>query len=174
MEVVIRMEREEDYEEIEKTVLLAFGDEDESEFVQELRNTEYYIPQLSLVAEIDGEVVGHMMFAPIWTENGEDLNTFLCLAPLAVLPAKQGLGIGTKLVEKGLERAEKLNYCAVFLLGDPDYYSRFGFVQSRERGFEIDLFSPSDEEFMVQELIDGCLKNRGGTLRFPPPFEVFD
>lgn len=130
---VIRPEREEEFAAIYNLVKTAFAsarvsDGDEQEYVNRLRAGDSYIPALALVALSDGRPVGHIMLTRVGmkTDDGRDVKTLL-LAPLSVLPGHQGRGIGRKLVQAALARARDLQYDAVFLVGEPSYYSRFGF-----------------------------------------------
>ena len=91
-------------------------------------------PCLSLLAEVDGMAVGHVLFSAAALEPGIPQTASL-LAPLAVLPAYQGRGIGSRLVEDGLARLKAAGVDLVFVLGHPDYYPRFGFLPAGMRGF---------------------------------------
>ncbi len=88
---------------------------------------------ISLLAESEGAIVGHVGFSPVWLENQASVRLYI-LAPLAVMPGKQKQGIGSKLVERGLEELKALKAAAVFVYGDPGYYGRFGFTGSDAEG----------------------------------------
>lgn len=116
--MIIREEKATDYEIIYSVVKKAFdsaehADGNEPELVNELRNGLAYIPELSLVAEIDGKIVGHILFTKAKVKD----NTVLALAPLSVLPEYQRQGIGTALIKEGhriakaLESVLKLRGC---------------------------------------------------------------
>ncbi|WP_313531337.1 N-acetyltransferase [Shinella sp.] len=81
---------------------------------------------LSLVAEADGQIVGHVAFSPVTLSDGSA--GWYGLGPISVDPARQGAGIGSKLIHDGLERLKALGAVGCVLLGDPAYYSRFGFA----------------------------------------------
>ncbi|MFC6444331.1 GNAT family N-acetyltransferase [Shinella zoogloeoides] len=81
---------------------------------------------LSLVADADGAIVGHVAFSPIAVSDGSE--GWYGLGPISVDPARQGEGIGGKLIREGLERLKALGATGCVLLGDPAYYSRFGFA----------------------------------------------
>ena len=100
----------------------AFGGEDEVDLVANIRDSEFFIPELSLVAFLDGRAVGHIMFSSIRisTERGDV--PLITLAPMAVLPEHQRAGIGTRLVEEGLASAKRLGHKAVIVIGHPGYY----------------------------------------------------
>ncbi len=124
---------------------------------------------LSLVAELGGEVVGHVLFSPVTLDNAA-APSLLGLAPLAVTPAKQGKGIGAALVREGLGACRDLGVGAVVLLGHPGYYPRFGFEPAPPRGLQFAGY-PDCEAFFVIELASGALANLKGEIRFDPAFD---
>lgn len=148
---------------------LAFGREIEPRLVNNLRESENWVEGLSLVAEKEGEVVGHILFTktPIETPQ-KDINA-LTLAPVAVMPNLQRQGIGSGLITEGLKACKLLGYEIVIVVGHPDYYPRFGFKQARENGLESSI-EVSDEPFMVLELVPETLDGIKGMVRFPPEF----
>ncbi len=124
--------------------------------------------RVSLVAEVDGRVVGHILFSdvPILTDGGTV--PALSLAPMAVLPEHQRKGIGTALVRRGLEACRQQGHRAVVVLGHPDFYPRFGFSAR----LAVPLSSPfgGREAWMALELAPGALGGVTGWVRYPPPF----
>jgi len=127
---------------------------------------------LSLVAEApDGALIGHIAFSPV-TVDGPGDDRLLGLAPLAVLPAWQGHGVGTALVEAGLARARAAGAELVFVLGDPAYYRRFGFRPAAERGIAWEHAAPADA-FMVLALAPGAGAAPRGVLRYHAAFDRF-
>ena len=120
----IRSETKKDYEAVNQAVKQAFAtaphrDGNEQELVASLRTSSAFIPGLSLVAEFDGKIVGHILL----TEASVGKHTVLALAPLSVLPDFQGRGIGTALIQEGHRTAQKLGYSHCLVLGSPAYYS---------------------------------------------------
>ncbi len=169
-DVSIRLERSGDEAAIYEVNRLAFNGEGEPKLVDAIRASDGFIPDLSLVAEQDGQIVGHVLFsrAAIRTES-RDIPV-LVLAPIAVVPELQNQGIGSKLIQAGLERARELDEKIVLLVGHPWYYPRFGFKPARPLG--IDYPTPIREEvFMVLELTPGALEGIRGTVAFPPTFD---
>ena len=162
--VKIRLEKEADFAQVYQVNALAFEREDEAKLVEKLRNIE---TSISLVAESDGQIIGHIFFSPMTFENHE--TTFLGLAPMAVLPEFQNQGVGSKLVREGLRLAAEQNFTAVFVLGHPEYYPRFGFETAKTKGFYSEYDVP-DEVFMVIELENGALEGKKGLVNYRPEF----
>lgn len=148
----------------------AFGREVEVRLVERLRESPGHIPELSLVAERDGAVVGHILFSPIAIEMGAGRVPTLMLAPLAVRPEHQRQGIGSQLVRAGLEACARLGHTSVIVVGHGSYYPRFGFVRARPHGLET-AFECPDEAFMLIELVPGALDGVRGTIRLSAAFE---
>ena len=125
MTPTIRPETATDHEAVRHAHRLAFGQDDEAGIVDALRNGGYV--RVSLVADVEGRVVGHILFSdlPILTDKGTV--RALSLAPMAVLPECQKRGIGSALVRKGLEVCRGGGHRIVVVLGHPDFYTRFGF-----------------------------------------------
>jgi putative acetyltransferase len=89
---------------------------------------------ISLVAETDGAVVGHVAFSPVTIVKNESLRGYI-LAPLAVKPGFQKHGIGSKLVKSGIQQLSRMGVNILFVYGDPEYYGRFGFSAAVAEGF---------------------------------------
>ena len=162
--VQIRKENKDDFPQVYRVNALAFEGETEAELVKKLRKVESYI---ALVAEIEGKIVGHISFTPVTVEDEQ--TTFLGLAPMAVLPDFQNQGIGSKLVRESLKICAEKGFTAVFVLGHPAYYPRFGFEPTRVKGFTCEYNAP-DEAFMVLELAAGALKGIQGLVKYRPEF----
>ncbi len=171
--MLIRPERAEDAEAIGRVLELAFGRPVEADIVEALRRAGVLAP--SLVAEEAGRVVGHIGFSPV--ALGDSDVKAVNLAPLAVLPERQGQGIGSRLTEAGVEECRRLHLEAVIVFGHPGYYPRFGFTRASTFGLRYvnPHFSPEQIEaaFMALELVPGALAGAGGTVRLRPEFDVF-
>ncbi len=163
---MIRSERKEDHSAIYRVNKLAFKGEEESKLVEKLRKSKSYNKKLSLVAIEEGKVVGHILFTPITIENKNDSYPALALAPLAVHPDYQNQGIGSSLVTLGLRAASRLKYGIVIVLGNPQFYKRFGFVPASSKGIKAP-FDVADEMFLVKENSCRGLHGVEGTVRYP-------
>lgn len=163
----IRPERPSDTARVDEIQRAAFGQADEARLVEALR--ERAKPYLSLVAELSGELVGHVMFSPVSIEGSGDPPPLAGLAPLAVAPEAQGRGAGSALVRAGLRDCISLGWQAVFLLGHPAYYSRFGFVLAAEQGlrYESEAYDPA---FQLIELVPDALSGCSGWVRYHEAF----
>lgn len=126
-------------------------------------------PLISLVAQDGDELVGHILFSPATLTGNEGDVRIMGLAPMAVLPAHQRSGIGTRLVEQGLKHCQQDGYDAVVVLGHANYYPRFGFRPAHEYGIASEYDVPPGA-FMVKELKAACLKGRRGTIKYHAAF----
>lgn len=167
--ITIRSEISEDYNKIYEINKQAFGGEVEARLVNNLRRTEGFIPQLSLVAIKDGKIVGHILFSIVHIQTGAKKVPILALAPMAVLPKYQNQGIGSSLVKEGLRKCKDMKFQAVVLVGHPEYYPRFGFTPANKKGLKLPFEAPSDA-FMVYELVPDALKGVDGTIVYPAEF----
>ena len=166
----IRTENETDIEAIWRVNADAFGREEESELVDALRDSG--APYLSLVAEEDGEIIGHILFTPMEWVGVESEVRLATLAPLAVAPTHQKRGVGSRLVRAGLDRCRAAGYDVVVLVGHPDYYPRFGFRPAHTYGLALQFEVPPPA-FMLVELNEGVLAGTRGTIRLHPAFDRF-
>jgi putative acetyltransferase len=123
---------------------------------------------ISLVAEVDGSVAGHIMFSPLYVDSPQGTVTSIGLGPVAVLPDLQGRGIGSALIEAGLGACRALGYDCVFVLGHRSYYPRFGFRPARQHGV---IYEDGRDSFMVVELIPGALDGLSGIARYGSEFD---
>ncbi len=165
--MLIRPEQEPDWPAVYAVNAAAFERPDEADLVDAVR--EQCCPIVSLVAEQDGEIVGHILFSPV-TLSGHADAMIMGLAPLAVRPAHQRQGIGSALALVGLERCRELGAGAVIVLGHASYYPRFGFKTSTCFGIRS-AFDVPEEAFMAVELLPGYLDNRSGVAHYHPVFD---
>lgn len=141
----------------------AFGDEGKSiaELVVSLLHDPTALPLLSLVAEDGGEIIGHILFSAVHIEGSEPVSASI-LAPLAVAPQRQRADVGRQLVTAGLDALRTQGVDAVFVLGDPAYYTRFGFSPRHQVRAPYPLHYP--EAWMLLSLRGRAVDAMGGTL----------
>ena len=174
--VIIRKENPSDYNRVFELTEKAFesleiSNHNEGELIRKLRNAPNFIGELSLVAELDGRVVGHILFTTVQIKNEVNQFQSLVLAPVSVLPEFQNLGIGRQLIRAGHEKAVELGFQSAILLGHPGYYPRFGYKPASSWGIKTHFELPSDDVFMAIELTENALKNVSGMVVFPPEFD---
>lgn len=158
----IRDERQDDAASIRAVNLAAFETTAEADLVDALRDQA--APIVSLVAEDAGSIVGHILFSPVTLMENPGLPV-MGLAPMAVVPARQHQGIGSRLVREGLERCGRAGAAAVVVVGHATYYPRFGFVPASRFGIGCEYDVP-DDVFLACELRDGALRGVSGTVRY--------
>ena len=169
VEILIRPETIKDAGAITEINQQAFGRPYEAGVVEKVRESAGFVPELSLVAERDGVLIGHALFSEVTIEGGSSW-TVLALGPIAVRPEFQKQGVGGQLIQAGLERSATLGYGAVVLIGHPTYYPRFGFVPASRFGLKCSISVP-DDVFMVCLLRPNGLEGIQGTVVFPPAFD---
>ena len=162
----IRAEKECDREAVRAVNISAFETTSEADLVDALR--QQVQPVISLVAEENGEVVGHILFSPV-SLSGHPNFKVMGLAPMAVAPSHQKKGAGSALVQAGLEQCTQLGFVAVVVLGHPEYYPRFGFSPASQFGIESEYDVP-DEVFMAMELRPEALSGKTGGVRYHSAF----
>lgn len=151
----------------------AFDEENEARLIELIRQSDLYVPELSLVAVVEEQVVGHVMFSYMTLESPTGDMRILDLAPLAVLPDHQNQGVGTALTEHGLGLVEALGEPLVLVEGIPSYYPRFGFERASLHGITPPSAKVPDEAFMVKILPNYDPSYRG-RVRYPPAFYEAD
>ena len=167
--LVIRAEAPRDRAAIYGVNARAFGRDNEARLVDALRATNAFIPDLSLVAERGGQVLGYVLFSRLAIDAASGAIAALALAPVAVEPDHQQRGIGSSLIRFGLDRAREHGHRVVIVLGRATYYSRFGFAPADHRGIAAP-FPVSRESFMYLDLVAGASAEAAGTVRYPAAF----
>ena len=167
--LVIRAEKTDDAPGIRLVNERAFGRPGEAGLVDRLRRS---CPEaLSLVAEDDGQIVGHILFTPVVIESAPRRVTGMGLAPMAVLPARQGQSIGSRLVTRGLEALRERGCPFVVVVGHPEYYPRFGFERASRHGLASQWPGMSDAAFMVVLLDRDAMAGVAGVARYREEFD---
>jgi putative acetyltransferase len=164
--MIIRAENENDRDAVYSVNAAAFETSSEADLVNILR--EQAQPVLSLVAEDNKNIVGHIIFSPVTFSEYPDLK-IMGLAPMAVTSEHQGKGIGSALVRAGLDECKQLGYAAVVVLGHPNFYPRFGFAPSSRFGFASEYDVP-DDVFMAIELEADVFNGKTGTVKYHAAF----
>lgn len=170
MTAEIRSETVEDQRAIRRVNEQAFRGYDEANLVDAMRDGGFV--EVSLVAEADGEVVGHVLISIVTITAGSGSLDALSLAPMAVVPSHQNQGIGSRLVEAGLELCRKRGWRIMVVLGHPNFYPRFGFSAEAARRLE----SPfgGGDAWMALELVPQALDGVEGRVEYPPPLTAFE
>jgi putative acetyltransferase len=161
--IVVRDERPEDLAAIRAVNDAAFDQPLEGRIVDALRA--HGAVRLSLVAEVDGHVVGHILFSPVTSAGAEGLG----LGPMAVAPDQQRRGVGAALIDAGLARLRAAGCPFVVVLGHDGYYTRFGFVPASRHGLRCEWDVP-DDAFMVHVLDPAATAAAAGLVRYRPEF----
>jgi putative acetyltransferase len=165
--IAIRKEEAQDREAIHRLNLVAFDDGPEAALVDRLRSAcrEY----LAFVAVEDDAVVGYILFTPAAVDGCPAAG--MGLAPMAVLPSRQGKGIGSRLVRHGLDYLRQAGCPFVIVLGHPEYYPRFGFEVASNHKLRCQWEGVPDEAFMVVVFDAAALPKQGGVARYRDEFD---
>jgi len=170
MDLVVRIEKETDREAVYAVNEAAFETTAEAELVVALRKKAR--PVISLVAEHGKKIVGHILFSPASLIDHPETR-IMGLAPMAVRPEHQRKGVGSALVQAGLQACNNLGMSAVIVLGHPAYYPRFGFLPSS--CFHLDSeYDVPNEVFMALELKPGSLSAVSGRALYHEAFKTLD
>jgi putative acetyltransferase len=169
--VILRSEEPADAQAIDRVNRRAFGGSEEALLVARLRASSAFIPGLSIVAEEDGGIIGHILFTRVQLDPPTEAQV-ISLAPMAVLPAFQRRGVGSALVRRGLDVATQLGEDLVVVVGHPGYYPRFGFERASRLGITSPFPAP-DAAFLALRLRSGG-PTPSGEVVYPPEFEARD
>jgi putative acetyltransferase len=164
--ITIRSEEPADLEVIHSVHRSAFPTEAEARLVDRLREERKLA--LSIIAEAEDRVVGHVAFSPVSVDPQSPQNRGLGLGPVGVLPEWQRKGIGEQLITRGVEECRRDGYSFVVVLGEPEYYERFGFRRASLFGLGNEY--GVDDPFMVLELRLGGLPKVPGTVKYVKVF----
>ena len=165
--MLVRAERPTDYTAIAAVTEAAFGKPREARMVEAIRASDGFVPELSLVADDDGVIVGHIMLSYVSFEDGRRL---LELGPMSVRPDRQGKGIGGALIRAALAVADERGEPLVLVLGHPSYYPRFGFRRASALGI-IPPDGIPDEAWMATTL-PAYKPDLRGRIILPPAYSA--
>src|SRR5690554_6109216 len=174
MKIIIREENNTDHNAMFELIRKDFeqvdlSDNQEQFLVQRLRKSTAFIPELSMVAEINNEIIGYILLTKLKIKNGNDEYDSLALAPITVLPAYQGKVIGGMLIQEAHKKPRELGCQSVVLLGHEKYYPKFGYKQADTFGIELPFDVPK-ENCMAIELIENSLDGLSGLIEYPKEF----
>lgn len=172
--IIIREEEQKDLKEVKEMIKKSFEsaehtDNNEHNLAEKLRKSGNFIKELSLVAERDGKIIGHIMSTRLDIVSDSDKHVSLAIAPLSVHPDFQRMGVGGLLIKETFKIAKELGYGSIFLLGSEKYYPKFGFEKSTNFGISAPFDVPS-ENFMAIELTKGALENVSGNIVYAKEF----
>lgn len=163
--IKVRAEIPGDFNAIDVVNLSAFQGEAEAQLVSELRDSEGFIPDLSLVAELNGRIVGHVVLSKVRLVTDAGESEILALGPMSVVPSQSHRGIGAELIDAAIARAKALCYGAIVVAGHPDYYQRFNFKSASNWSVTCNLAIPEDA-LTAMELTKDALAG-GGKVQYP-------
>jgi len=174
MKLKIRQEEARDYKKVAEIIENAFktehfSDHQEQFLVERLRNSKDFLPELSMVAEIDDEVVGQILLSKIKITNSAASFDSLALAPVSVAPDYQLQGIGGELIRSAHKKAKELGFSSILLLGHDTYYPRFGYELISKYNINLPFDIP-EKYCMILSLKEGGLEGVHGMVEYPEEF----
>lgn len=167
--ITIRPEKPNDVPAVHAVNEEAFGQPAEADLVDALR--EECTDHVSLVATVDGQIVGHVFFTPVTIRQDAKERTGMGLAPMAVLPGFQHQGIGSRLVRAGIAALKEACCPFIVVLGHPGYYPRFGFGPASKHGLACQWEGVPDDAFMVLILDEASMAGVSGVARYRDEFD---
>ena len=177
MNISIRLEKENDYRDVEYLTREAFWNLykpgcDEHLIVHKIRKVPAFVKELSFIACDKDRTVGNIIYSKAKVINDENREfEVLCMGPIGVLPSYQGKGIGSLLMNYSIEKVKQLGYKAIIIFGNPEYYHRFGFIDAKEYGIQTS-WGENLEAFMALELYDGGLSGISGKFYEDEAFKI--
>ncbi|MGD9873909.1 MAG: GNAT family N-acetyltransferase [Kiritimatiellia bacterium] len=169
MSVIIRPEKPADIPAVRALNEAAFGQTVEADIVDAVRAE--CRSAVSLVAEDEGRIVGHIFFSPVVVSDDMESVRGMGLAPMAVLPERQRQGIGSALVREGIEKLRQKGCPFIVVLGHPAFYPRFGFMPASRKGVFCQWDGVPDEAFMILILDKSVMAGAAGTARYREEFD---
>lgn len=163
-----------DYQTVHDLVVEAFsnsehGYHDEAKLVEKIREEATYNKELELIATLNNQIVGHGLLSEVLVKDDKKEHIGLVLAPLSVLTNQQRTGVGSQLMIELEKRAASHNYPFISILGDPEYYAKFGYYPAADHGINCPFEVP-EANFMIKEMISGNLSTIKGNLIYNKAF----
>lgn len=149
-----------------------FGDQGEARLIEELRAAKAVA--VSLVAEYQNKIVGHILFSPATIKWSNQQSLGLGLAPMSVLPEFQRKGIGSQLIESGIEAVSPTDREFVIVLGHPDYYSKFGFTPASRQNICCQFEGVPDEAFLIRWFDEAPSTSERAVAEYHEVFSTFE
>ena len=175
MDTLIRPEQKQEFKKIQDLVINAFSnaefsDQQEYLLVKRIRESDAYIPELSLVAtDSDDQPIGHLLLSKVTIVHEDQSVESLALAPVSVATDYQKKGIGSRLIREALSRAKEMGYQSVIVLGHEHYYPKFGFKPASSWNIRAPFDVP-DNVFMATELTENGLNDVQGVVHYSEAF----
>lgn len=173
--IIIRQERKEDYKKTELMTMRAFWNIhgpgcNEHLLVHKLRESEAYVPEISRVAELDGKIVGAIMYSKAHIYDGDTVHEVLTFGPLAIEPLAQSKGVGRALLKETMRLAKEAGYPGICIFGEPEYYPKHGFVDAKKYRI-TDWGGNNYDAFMAYELVENGFSGIKGKFKEADIFE---
>ena len=173
-EIIIRQENTSDFKAVFDLIEKAFksekmSDSKEQFLVERLRKSSSFIPELSMIAEFENEIIGHILLTKLKIKNNETEFESLALAPVSVLPKYQGKGVGGMLIKKAHKKAKEIGFKSIILLGHENYYPKFGYIQADKFGIELPFDVPKKNCMAIELTVNG-LSGVKGMVEYPSEF----
>lgn len=175
MKIKIRQEKTADYKTVFFLIEKAFENEATSEhteqiLVSNLRRSNSFNKKLSLVAEVNNEIVGHILLSEVEIKDKKNSTKSLVLSPVSVLPYHQKKGVGKELIEAAHEIAKEIGYKSAVLIGDAAYFSKFGYKPAEEFNIQLGNKKNATENCLATELVKNGLQDVKGKVEYPLAF----
>ncbi|MCQ2977253.1 MAG: N-acetyltransferase [archaeon] len=170
MDLIIRKETKKDIPDVYKVITESFksqefSNQEEVNLVKNLRRTDDFIPNLSIVAEVSGKIVAYILFSKLKFErNDGNMDNILTLAPVCVSPHMQNKGIGSKLIREGHNIAKNMGFKGILVVGHKNYYPKFGYSSIVNYNISLNMDIPTDVAMLYEIEKDYFNKNSGKIL----------
>ncbi len=176
MNIIMRLEEERDFFQTENMTREAFWDLykpgcDEHLLLHNIRTSNAFVRELDYVACDDDNIIGNIIYTRAVVRDDDNENIVLCMGPLCVIPSYQRNGVGTLLLNATIDLAQKLNYPAIVIYGNPDYYKRFGFVDASIYNVQT-AGGENFPAFMIRSLNDERMRNIHGRFHEDAVFQI--